>query len=202
MTEVTSPRAVSFSAVLLAGGASKRMGQDKALLSVNGEPLWQRQWRLLESLRPQEIFWSGPARLQSPAHAHFVVDEFPGAGPLAGISACLDILRSDLLLVLAIDLVQMSDTFLRDLLRSRLPEVGVVPQRGDFFEPLAAIYPKALAGLARDHLVQGRHAMQDFIREAVRMKKLQTISVTEMDSALFRNLNEPEDLTGLPQISD
>jgi molybdopterin-guanine dinucleotide biosynthesis protein A len=199
MIEVAAPQAVSFSAVLLAGGASRRMGQDKALLSVNGEPLWQRQWRLLESLRPQEIFWSGPARPQPPAHVRFVVDEFPGAGPLAGISACLDILRSDLLLVLAVDLVQMNDTFLRNLLTRRLPEVGVVPQRGDFFEPLAAIYPKALAGLASDHLKQGRHAMQNFIREAVRMKKLQTISITETDSFLFRNLNEPEDLTGLPQ---
>src|SRR5476651_1092157 len=99
----------SFSAVVLAGGRSTRMGSDKALLSLPGSDLllWQRQVRVLEELKPEEIFWSGAARPGLPENLRLIADEVENAGPLAGISACLNLLESDLLVVLAIDLPRM-----------------------------------------------------------------------------------------------
>ena len=49
---------MKISAVLLAGGESRRMGKDKATLSFQGKPLWQIQLELLRQLMPQEIFVS------------------------------------------------------------------------------------------------------------------------------------------------
>ena len=85
------------------------MGRDKALMQdpVSGHVLWQQQLRILEELQPEEIFWSGLARPGIPADLRLIEDSIPQAGPLAGISACLNVLRSDLLVVLAIDLPQM-----------------------------------------------------------------------------------------------
>ena len=185
----------SFSAVLLAGGASKRMGRDKAQLPIgdSGQLLWQRQWAVLEELAPDEIFWSGP-RPQGPAHARIIEDVVKGAGPLAGISACLEVLRSDLLVVLAVDLPQMNAPFLRSLLARSAKGCGAVAQHGDFFEPLAAFYPKELHALAREHLAQRRYALQDFIREAAQRSAMATISLSEADAPLFRNVNTPSDL--------
>jgi molybdopterin-guanine dinucleotide biosynthesis protein A len=93
---------LSFSAVLLAGGESTRMGRDKALLPLpdSGLLLWQRQLRVLEELRPGQLFWSGHSREGMPTHLSVVSDVVEKAGPLAGICACLDILKSDLLVVL------------------------------------------------------------------------------------------------------
>ena len=50
------------SAVLLAGGKSTRMGRDKALLEIDGEPLWWRQLATLRALDPEQLFVAGPAR--------------------------------------------------------------------------------------------------------------------------------------------
>ncbi len=189
-------RAPTFSAVLLAGGKSTRMGSDKALLVAPGSslPLWQAQLRTLERLQPARIFWSGPARPGLPAHLHQITDAIPNAGPLAGISAALDALENDLLVVLAIDLPGMTSTFLSSLLMHCTTQAGAVAQNGRFFEPLAAVYPKVLAGLAREHLKAGRHALQDFIREALPGNHLVTFPLSETEALLFKNLNSPADL--------
>jgi molybdopterin-guanine dinucleotide biosynthesis protein A len=185
----------SFSAVLLAGGKSTRMGSDKALLPVPNSSLvlWQRQLAVLEELKPQEIFWSGPSRPGMLGHIRMIADEIKDAGPLAGISACLNVLQSDLLVVLAVDLPEMNSTFLKKLSGRCSTSSGVVAQRGDFFEPLAAVYPKSLHVLAMSHLRQGRYALQDFVREGMRLGSLQTFSLGEEDAPLFKNLNSPAD---------
>lgn len=172
------------------------MGRDKALLSLpgSGEMLWQRQLRVLEELEPEEIFWSGPARTGTPGRVRIVSDSVEKAGPLAGIAACLGLLRSDLLVVLAIDLPQMNATFLRGLLERCPVDRGVVALRGDFFEPLAAVYPKRLDALAATHLREGRYALQDFVRQAIKAGAMQSITPDDEDATLFKNLNRPEDL--------
>jgi molybdopterin-guanine dinucleotide biosynthesis protein A len=172
------------------------MGRDKALLPVSGPDflLWQRQLRVLEELEPAEIYWSGPVRPGLPAHVRLVSDEVENGGPLAGVSACLKLLQSDLLVVLAVDLARMNAPFLKSLLPQCSPACGVVGRRGDFFEPLAAVYPKASCALAADHLRQGRQAMQDFVREAGQRGMLRIVSLGEADIALFKNLNSPDDL--------
>jgi molybdopterin-guanine dinucleotide biosynthesis protein A len=189
----------SFSAVLLAGGQSIRMGRDKALLPLANSDLllWQWQLRTIEELKPEELFWSGPARPNLPEHVRMIADTVENAGPLAGISACLDRLQSDLLVALAIDLPRMNSAFLKKLLAQCSSSCGIVARHGDFFEPLAAIYPKGLHVLASEHLRQGRFALQDFVREAARRGLLQTFPLDEGDVPLFKNLNSPADLQEL-----
>jgi molybdopterin-guanine dinucleotide biosynthesis protein A len=187
---------LSFSAMLLAGGQSTRMGRDKALLPLQGSDLllWQRQLRVLEELGPEKMFWSGALREGIPAHLQVVRDAAQNVGPMAGIGACLDVLTSDLLVVVAIDLPQMKAAFLQGLLARCSTGGGVVARHGDFFEPLAAVYPKRIASLARKHLEEGRYAMQELIREAVKQEILQAVSVKEEELMLFKNLNTPADL--------
>jgi molybdopterin-guanine dinucleotide biosynthesis protein A len=174
----------SISAVLLAGGKSQRMGRDKALMPMpgSGDLLWQRQLRVLEALQPREIFWSGPPRPGLPETVRLVPDMVRSAGPLAGVTACLIEARTDLLVVLAIDLPQMDADYLAALVGRCTPVRGAVPDRAGNFEPLAAVYPALLQDLAADRLRQGRYAMHDFV------------PVSDKDHAKFTNLNWPEDL--------
>ena len=189
----------SFSAVLLAGGKSQRMGRDKALLPLpgSGELLWQRQLRVLKEVRPERIFWSGPARPGLPDDLSQVPDAVPNVGPLGGVCSCLRAAATDLLIVLAVDLPQMDADYLRKLARRCTPQRGAVPQRGDDFEPLAAIYPTLLRDLADDRLRQGRYAMHDFVREAIRRELLEAVPIGDEDAAKFVNVNLPEEWAAL-----
>lgn len=192
----------TLSAVLLAGGKSQRMGRDKALLELPGshELLWQRQLHALQKLRPQKIFWSGPARPGLPGDVQLVPDTWSNAGPLAGICACLKLLSSDLLVVLAIDLPRMDAVYLRNLAKRCTADRGVVPQRGELFEPLAAVYPNLVGDLAADRLRQGRYSLQEFVWEALRRELVEAVPIQSGEAAKFKNVNSPEDLADLRSL--
>jgi molybdopterin-guanine dinucleotide biosynthesis protein A len=196
MLHTWTTKMASFSAALLVGGQSKRMGRDKALLEVSSEGrlLWQQQLDVLRQLGGEELFWSGPARPNFPTDLRIVADTVHNAGSLAGISACLNLLRSDLLVVLAIDLTQMTALFLRRLLAACTSHCGAVMTNGSYFEPMAAIYPKAMRTLAATHLAQGRYALQDLLQEAQSKAMIHSIPLSEKDRTYFKNANHPGDL--------
>lgn len=194
-----NPNRLSYSAALLAGGQSTRMGRDKALLPLPGSDLllWQRQLAVLEDLQPEKIFWSGPVRPGLPSQIEVVTDEVTNGGPLAGISACLNRLQSDVLVVLAVDLPRMNVEFLQGLLARCSVGCGAVPRRDNDFEPLAAVYPKVVASQAAEQLKAGRLAMQNLIQQAVKIGALHIVSLERERFYLFQNLNEPDDWAGL-----
>src|SRR5690349_130325 len=82
---------MNFSAVILAGGKSSRMGRDKAWLEINGQILLTRQIELVQAGGATEVFISGRAGMDYSAFGCRVLqDRFPNAGPLAGIERALD----------------------------------------------------------------------------------------------------------------
>src|SRR5262245_51623819 len=121
------------------------MGRDKAGVQVRGQPLWERQLSTLRQVQPAELLISG--RLDGPyarAGVEIVKDITPGRGPLSGLEAALHRASHPLVLVLAIDLPEMTVEFLSRLIwfaTQRGGERGMVPRLNGHFEPLAAVYP-------------------------------------------------------------
>jgi molybdopterin-guanine dinucleotide biosynthesis protein A len=189
---------VNISAVLLAGGESRRMGKDKATLLFRGKPLWQIQLELLRKLEPTEIFVSARADpVWRPADVQFVADDPPSRGPLSGLAAALTQMHSKHLLALAIDMPVMAEKYLTFLCSEIEPGRGVIPKIEDRFEPLAAIYPlEALVNL-QSSLSGEDFSLQTCSSRVVAAGKLQVIPVTSHERELFFNLNEPADLAAL-----
>src|SRR5438094_7110110 len=72
---------MKISAVLLAGGESRRMGRDKASIALDGKLLWQNQLELLRTLNPTEIFISARSDPEwRPHDVMFVADIPPSRG--------------------------------------------------------------------------------------------------------------------------
>jgi molybdopterin-guanine dinucleotide biosynthesis protein A len=185
---------MSFSAVLLAGGESRRMQRDKATLVFGEKPLWQHQLDTLRELKPTEIFVSARTDPEwRPGDVRFVADDPPSRGPLSGIVSALVETKITHLIVLAIDMPFMSSGFLKSLCAG-IETTGVIPQISDRFEPLAAIYPRdAYVDLAAA-LHANELSLQVIARRLVEDGKLRIHQVAEADRDLFRNLNEPADL--------
>jgi len=172
------------------------MGWDKAGLLIDGEPLWRRQLGTLSATQPSELFISG--RSDGPYAAsgvEIVRDATPGLGPLAGIAAALRRATSPLLLVLAIDMPAIDSGFLVRLLKQSRPSgTGAVPWINEHFEPLAAVYPRAVLPLLEECLASGDRSMQHFARRACEADLLKALPIAAAHLSTFRNLNRPEDL--------
>ena len=174
------------------------MGRDKAFIEMGGVALWRRQLAILRQLFPEDLFISGP-----PHHdwleegLRVVADAEEHVGPLAGIVAGLRQCSGELLLVLAIDLPNMTANFYRSLLELSNDGRGAVPRRQQRFEPLAAIYPIGSLTLAEEELREGNYSMQDFVARAVSKGLVTEHVISQDEEPLFRNINTSEDLLTL-----
>jgi molybdopterin-guanine dinucleotide biosynthesis protein A len=186
---------MTLSAILLAGGRSRRMGVDKATLLISGEPLWKRQLRVLCNLRPDAI-WVSARTLPSwcPTEIEAVLDAQPPSGPLSGVAAGLRRLQTSHLLVLAIDLPQMTTVHLQKLWGLACPGVGVIPLHGDHFEPLCAIYPAEALAAAETALNNGNVSLQHFAQNLLRKSQAQVHDLASEERPLYLNMNTPSDL--------
>src|SRR5690348_9466457 len=126
---------MNLTTMLMTGGESRRMGFDKATLTTCGEPLWQRQLRILAELEPVAVWVSARSRpTWCPAGVEVILDEPPSRGPLSGLGAALNRLKTSHLLVLAVDLPNVSTEHLQKLCSRVRPGCAVIPAKADYFE--------------------------------------------------------------------
>ena len=186
---------ITLSALLLAGGESRRMGRDKAAVVVRDEPLWRRQLRILRDLRLQKVFVS--ARTESswlPTDTELLLDEPPSRGPLSGLAKALEQMQTSHLLVLAVDMPFMTREQLQFLCGQATEGCGVVPVMGERAEPLAAVYPSEAAPDFSAALAGPDLSLQPLVRKLAAAGKVRMFPVPPEDERFYRSINTPEDL--------
>ncbi len=188
-----SPEVTVF---VLAGGKSTRMGTDKAFVEYEGRTLLARALDLARSVTA-EVRIVGRREKFAP-FAPVVEDVFCECGPLGGIHAALQASRTELNLMLAVDMPFVSWAFLQYLISqaARAPEAAVVVPRGDGCrQPLCAIYRREFAGAAEEALRAGRYKIDRlFDQVSTRVVEQEELEGAGFSSAIFRNLNTPEEL--------
>jgi molybdenum cofactor guanylyltransferase len=186
-----------ISAVILAGGASSRMGRDKAWVEFGGVPLIQLAVEKVRALVVNEIFISGRAGEDYAALKHPVLfDLEPGVGPMGGIERGLHACTSPLLLVLAVDVPRLTTAFLQKLTARCDRLTGLVPEVNGELEPLVAIYPKRCHAFALEALAGARRAARDFADACARERAVRVYSVSLAAAHCFANWNTPADVVG------
>jgi molybdopterin-guanine dinucleotide biosynthesis protein A len=170
------------------------MGQDKATLEFDGQPLWERQLELLRVLGPEKMFVSArtnPAWLRS--DVELLLDDPPSRGPLSGVAKALTAMRSTHLVVLAVDMPFMMASEFDRLLDLVTEDCGIVPVVAGHAEPLAAIYPAEAADDFGAALAGRDFSLQTVIRNLAASGKVKLWPVAEEDAKLYRSVNEPGD---------
>lgn len=186
----------SIEAFILAGGASSRMGRDKALLELGGELMVTRLASVLGALAEQITLVASPQQFVELA-LRVVPDDEPGLGPLGGIVTALRISRAEWNLVSACDLPFLKREWLEYLItRAQKSDAQAVLAQSPqgHLEPLCAMYrtsarPEMVAALARGVRK---------VTEGLAGLRLETIAMADwraFDSRglLFKNINSQED---------
>jgi len=194
---MSSPRRFSeVSGFILAGGASRRMGIDKAKLLLGSESMVDRQIRLLRSFCGSVVIVGPPERFPD-VDIQVYEDEIPGQGPLGGLHTGLRRARTEFSLFLSCDMPLMDVRFLRYLCRqaivSRAPATVPSPG-GKGAYPLCMVLRRSVLSTLRASLAMGQNRVGRFLKKVRR----RTITRAEFARAgfsprIFYNANTPED---------
>jgi molybdenum cofactor guanylyltransferase len=185
------------SSVILAGGASRRMGRDKAFLELSGRPLIAsiaHQVRVVG----REVIVAGGAGGDVARYAPFadvcVPDVYPGVGTLGGIHAGLQVARHDLALVVACDMPFLNPQLLAWFLSAAKGWDLVVLKHDQGVEPLHAVYRKTCLPVIEATIRSGERCAFAFY-DQIRVRFVRPAEIAHLDSDLcsFRNLNTPQD---------
>ena len=174
-----------FSAAVLAGGKSTRMGRDKAALRLNGLTLAAHQAEKLKALGVRDLMLSGWQ--QEIPGARFVPDELPARGPLGGIHACLGAAEQNAVLFLSVDVPLVPVETLRALLDAHTGGVTLLSADG-VPQPLIGVYDRSLRAPAEEILRSENTA----VRRLLEISPLRLVEYAG-DPGLLRNCNTPAD---------
>lgn len=188
--------------VILAGGASSRMGRDKGLLEIGGKPFIEVMYATLSGLFPEVIVVTNDPQRYSFLPCRMVPDIHPGNGALAGIHAGLSACSTERAFVTGCDLPLLRPDLIRYL--ASLPDAvdAVVPRTPDGLQPLHAIYRRECLPVMEKRMQDGDASVMNLLAELT-IRTVTSEEIASFDPAFssFRNINTPEEYDLLIQGS-
>ena len=197
---------MSASALVLAGGRSRRLGADKRRLRLaSGRGLLEATIQSVAALADEVLVALGDdvanfAELASEG-VRLIGDAPAGSGPLGGLVAGLAAARNDLVVAVACDLPYLNPELLRWLLSLAPGNDLVVPRRADgTLEMLHAVYRRNCLAVARSRVLAGQLRLSglaaDLLMAGQPVRFVDEVDLRARDPDLksFLNLNTPEDL--------
>ncbi len=183
--------------VVLAGGASRRMGRDKAALLIGGEPLLRRAVGRLRLALAEVMIVGSPDLAPLVPGVRVVADEWPQRGPLGALATTLRASEAAWALLVACDMPFTQPALLRAMARLALdtPEVDVVALRGSRgVEPLHAVYQRRCLPLALARLAGVDASLQGLLA-TLRVREVAPDDARRLDPAGHSafNANTPEE---------
>lgn len=188
------PENLTLSAIILAGGQSKRMGQDKALLMPQGTPLLQQVIQVAGQCA-EEVYvvtpW--PERYQAIiANQCKFIQETDPDGPLVALSQGLAQVKTDWVLVLACDLpwlqVEVLQSWVAQLVEVQEEVIACLPKDARGWQPLCGFYRQRSLPLLQEYIQQGGRSFQSWLPQY----PVEVLPVRDL-KMLF-NCNTPADL--------
>ena len=190
---------MGVSGIVLAGGVSRRLGRNKAIEPVGGEPLISRVIGRLSRITVETVVVVADAKkggeLPLPDSATLVSDKYPGGGSLGGIFTGLSATERDWGIVVACDMPFLNTEMLAHMLSKREGYDIVVPVLDGRPEPTHAVYSKACLPYMERRLQANELKIAGFFDE-VRVNYVSQDEVERFDREhlSFLNVNTQGDL--------
>jgi molybdopterin-guanine dinucleotide biosynthesis protein A len=192
------------SAIILAGGFSSRLGQDKGLLQLANKPLVNHVLDAVSSIVDEQIVvvssnsQADNYRKMLDSSAKVVVDDGKLRGPLVGAKTGFKMASGDFSLLLPCDVPFLSKDVLSLLFELCINRAAVIPRwPNGYIEPLHAVYQTRMAlEVAESALRMGEVNMRSMVDKLKGVRFVSTLVLQQLDPELrtFFNVNTLLDL--------
>jgi len=181
--------------VILAGGESRRLGQDKAFIPVGGIRLLDYVYGKCQKLFSEIIIVTNQPHQFDEYQTPIVVDELPGAGSLGGLYTGLMRATNYHTFCVACDMPFLKPELMTYLIEQRFNYDVVIPRTKEGLEPLHALYSKRCIEPIKKRLAIGDFRITSFLPE-VRVRYCDEKEIKRIDPSLvsFINVNTKKDL--------
>jgi molybdopterin-guanine dinucleotide biosynthesis protein A len=183
-----------ISGAILAGGNSRRMGRDKALLELGGRPMIALVAERLREVAAELIIASGDSQAYAPFADRCVQDRYTGVGTLGGIHAALVGAAFDRVLVVGCDMPFLNPTVLSWFVEASADADVVILRHEKGVEPLHALYRRSCLPAIEASIESGQRRVVSFF-DAVRVRYVEPGEIAHLDPDLasFGNINTQEE---------
>jgi molybdenum cofactor guanylyltransferase len=180
---------MSITTIVLCGGRSTRMGQDKGTLPFGDESMLDRVVRIVRSISDDVIVVG--RREQQHATVH---DTMEDQGPLAGIAAGLAASTTDLNLVVACDMPLLKPAVLQRLAEAIGDHDACVAVLDGHASAVCGVYRKRVAPRAQALLDAGERRVMRLL-DVLHTKRVDAEAFRDLDATLetFTSLDTPEE---------
>lgn len=185
----------NLAAVILAGGRSRRMGTNKALLILQGQTLIERIANEARHLTDEIWISANESAPYVFLGLPIIPDYYLGQGPLAGLHSGLLHSRKELLLLLACDMPGVRSPLLRTLVQAVEGYDAVVPrEEGTGAHAICAVFRRTCLPALEATLLRRNNKVTDLLDDP----RLHIRWLTPKEGSFLpedlRNLNSPKDL--------
>jgi molybdopterin-guanine dinucleotide biosynthesis protein A len=184
-----------MSGIILSGGKSSRMGENKAFIEIDGVPIIQRILNLFKTLFSEILVVTNEVELFQHLGARIHRDLIPGQGSLGGLYTGIYYSSFPHAFCVACDMPFLKSSVIRYLIEKTKDHDVVVPRTEDGLQPLHAIYSKNCLNPIRKIMEQKHFKIID-IYPMVKVNIVTEEEFRHLDPAResFFNVNTPEEL--------
>lgn len=190
----------AITGVILAGGQSSRMGQNKALMSLGGKRLVDRVVAVMRKVFHDLLMVTNTPEVYADLGLPMVRDVWPEKGSLGGVYSAIYRVTTPYCLVVACDMPFLHAGVLRYLITQIADYDVIIPDVLDELQTLHAIYSKACLPPIERRLEANRLRIVGFFPD-VRVRTVTASELQPYDPQLlaFQNLNTPEEFEAAEQ---
>lgn len=183
--------------IVLSGGFSKRMGQEKGLVHFKGKPMIEHTLEKAAEISNDIIIIANVSGYEDFGYPVYT-DILKEKGPIGGIHAGLTYSKASYNLVLACDMPLMTTSFLKHLISGTSEEYQImVPRHDNCLEPLCAVYGKDCLNGIENAANSSDLSLHHFIEGSVTKIIDVNSSLPYYSPYLFSNANNAEELKAL-----
>ncbi len=185
----------NITGIILSGGKSLRMGQNKAFIKIEGVPIIHRISGLFKELFQEVIIVTNEKELFENLDLKIYTDILPNKGALGGLYTGIYFSKFNYSFCVACDMPFINKSLVQYLAKNIDGEEVIVPRTKDGLQPLHALYSKSCLHPIKRVIDQGKYKIIDFYR-LVKVRIVEEDEFISLDPSKgsFINVNTPDEL--------